>query len=213
MKFYLLLSACLALILSSCKKKSDVVGPTNMITATVNGVNVNFNSDASAQIVTNEIGGYPNLLDINGATSTHGNKALITVTVSSKNAITSGSFPASGTNKPGAGFFSITYEQTVDSTSQLANPYITDNSGLYPTTVTITSISSTNVQGTFTGTLVYYTTGTQNKPVPVTNGKFNLSITLAVYRILETHRLFRSIPADIMGISPDGKAAVEKMKG
>jgi hypothetical protein len=51
--------------------------------------------------------------------------------------------------------------------------YASDVNGAYLTTVKIISISSTNVQGTFTAQLVY----TDGKTIKtVTNGKFNINL-------------------------------------
>ena len=175
MKFFLPLAICLLFVFSSCGKKADVIAPanTNNISATVDGANVSFNAEAAARVVTNEPGAYPYLLDITGATSTAGNNAIIVITVSSENPITTGTYISSDTNPGPVSFSGLTYQQDVAG-SQIANPYITDNSGHYPTTVTITSISSTNVQGTFSGTLVYSIGGSQTETV--TNGKFNMTI-------------------------------------
>src|SRR6185437_7464333 len=145
MKFFFLPFVCLLLVFGSCKKKGDIV-PTNTISATIDGANVNFNGDASDRIVTNALGLYANLLDITGSTGADGNRATIVITITSKNSITNGTVISSDN---GADTFSdIIYEKT-DPISQIAQPYITDNFGHYPTVVTITSISNTNIQGTF----------------------------------------------------------------
>ena len=177
MKFYSLAIACMMLIFSSCKKQPDsrpTKSNNNTITATVDGKNVTFNTNANARIVTNESGIYPDLLEITGATDTSSNNAIIIIEVNSINSITTGTFPSADTNPEPATSSGIIYDQNVAG-SQLAQQYITNNSVTNSTSVTVTSLSSTNVQGTFTGALVYFISGGAPGKT-ITNGEFNLSI-------------------------------------
>lgn len=172
-KHFLFFLICWLFALSSCKKtgqgKVDVT-PLNTLSATINGVNVNFNAALSAHI-SSEPGAYPNVISIYGTTGT-GNNANIVITVSSMKTITSGTYISS--DNPGTIAFSDIFYEIPDGTSQVIEPYIADSSGFYPTTVTITSISSMNVQGTFNGTLVYSLGGGTNQSI--INGKFNVRI-------------------------------------
>jgi hypothetical protein len=173
MKFLLIPAACLILIFSSCKKDSN--SANNIVKASVDGADVNFSINANAHIITNEPGAYPNVLVINGTTGTGSNKAIITIDVSSENLIKNGTFPSSDTSPGPVSFSEIIYEQTTPG-SQIAQPYITNNFVQGSTTVTISSISSTNVQGTFSGALVYSINGTGEPAKTIANGVFNLTI-------------------------------------
>jgi hypothetical protein len=155
----------LALILSSCKKKNDIV-PINTISATINGVQIDFHtavnaiySDSSKKI---SLFGFAGL----------GSKSpIININISANNLITVG-----------------TYESGIGSAFALANPniiysdtgagedpayiFVTDASGSHPSIVNITSISSFNVQGTFRGVVARQ----GNQFATITNGKFNVNI-------------------------------------
>jgi hypothetical protein len=176
MKFCLLAAACMMPILNSCKKPDNnpVKSNNNTITATVDGQNLTFNTGAGARIVTNETGIYPDLLEITGATDASGNNAIIVIDVTSINSITTGTFPSADTNPEPATTSGIIYNQNVAG-SQLGQQYITNNNLTNSTSVTVTSLSSTNVQGTFNGALVYFISG-GGPGKTITNGKFNLAI-------------------------------------
>jgi len=175
MKFSLMLPIAFLLIGSSCGKKADVVVPANAntVAATVNGANLNFSTGAFAEFETLTTGAYTaNLLVINGETGTDGNQATIGLTVAFYGSVASGTYVSSDTTPPVSNSQLIYAKDTAS--SQITDPFITDNSGHYLTTVVITSITSTHVQGTFNGTLINSlgSSGTE----AVTNGTFDLAI-------------------------------------
>jgi hypothetical protein len=174
MKKFLLIAVSLLFIVTSCKKKSeDNPIPVNTISATVDGVNISLSTNISAKFSTNQIGALSYTLNIQGATP---NKAFgISLTSPDKNAITKGTYTLASSKNSTPIWVYVAYEDYELNTNIPDQPYITDPNGIQPTTITITSISSTNVQGTFSGTLVYSqgSSGTKN----VTNGKFNINIS------------------------------------
>jgi hypothetical protein len=164
MKKILLFTICIALAFSSCKKSSSDV-PANTISATIDGVDESFNTNPIAELGT-AIRLNSNLLISGGNGSGTGSDSMA-ITIESNNTIVKGSYTNAGSD-----FISVLYNNGPFS---LANPtyYTTDVTGVYPTTVVITSMSSTNIQGTFSGKLLF-NKGTTVKTV--TNGKFNLTI-------------------------------------
>jgi len=164
MKITLLITVCILAVLASCKKNS--VAPKNTISATIDGVPETFNTNVSAQLGTS-VALNSNLI-ISGASSSAASSDGMAFEINSNSTIDKGSY----INNGAAGFMAITYSKGPFS---LSNPivYSTDVNSVYPSNVTITSISNTNVQGTFTGKLLF----TDGKTVKtVTDGKFNIDI-------------------------------------
>ena len=174
MKKILQVAVFLLFILTSCKKKSeDNLVPVNTITAAVDGENISLSTNISAKFSTNQIGKLSYTLNIQGATSS---KAFgISLTSFDKNSITKGTYTLASSKNSTPIWVYVAYEDYELSGNVPDQPYITDPNGIQPTTITITSISSTNVQGTFNGTLVYSQGGSGTKTV--TNGKFNVNIS------------------------------------
>ncbi len=166
MKIPLLLPICTLLLLISCKK-SNPLTPQSSISATVDGVNETFNMNASATL-TNIEGN--NVLLISGKeTSDTG----IGIEVNSASTITKGTYPTIvGTP---IGFDPATYVSYTQGFVMFFPAQNVASQNL----ITITYISSTNVQGTFdvalSGSLLSTT-----QPVftnkTITNGKFNVMI-------------------------------------
>jgi hypothetical protein len=163
---------CVIAILSfcaSCKKSSSDPSntPANTITATVDGVSENFNTSVYAKIGTGIR--INSALIISGSNSSASGSDLISLTLNTNNTIDKGDYTNNGSN----GVTSIVYSKGV---STLANPnfYATDVNGVYLSTITITSISNTNVQGTFSGKLVFPDGKTTKM---VTDGKFNVNVS------------------------------------
>jgi hypothetical protein len=158
----LILIACIFIALASCKKNANVT-PANTISATINGVNENFNINTFAQLGSNfKVNSNLYIFGNNG--SAVGADQLI-ISLITNQTLAPGSL-TSGSNA--VGLVSITYQ---DGAFSINNPaYITDLSG-NQTTVIITSLTNNSVQGTFSGVL---TTGNTTKTV--TNGKFNLAL-------------------------------------
>ncbi|MDB4904273.1 MAG: hypothetical protein JWQ63_3554 [Mucilaginibacter sp.] len=178
MKKYILLFTCVLFIFTSCKKKADIIPvPINTISATVDGANMNFNINVSAHIGANAGGPGTNAtLYISGLTSGTVPSGSMSINVSSQslNSIIKGTYTIASANNNPPVFAFLTYGYYDPASSGPDQPYFTDSKGIQPTTITITSISSTNVQGTFSGTLVYSQGGTGTKTI--TNGKFNVNI-------------------------------------
>ena len=171
-KTFLLPFFCLLLFFSSCKKKADGFVTPNTISAVLNGQDIFFNNYAVAGIKAEGSGILSYVLSISGTSGTGASRATINLAVLSYTPIVSGVYVASDNGKE-LTTSQIIYEQAVPG-SQLTDPFITDNNGHYPTTITITSISSTNVQGTFSGTLIDSQDGPSLKSF--TNGTFNVII-------------------------------------
>lgn len=167
MKKSLLFAIYILIVLASCKKNSSDA-PANTISATIDGVTESFNTNAVAQIGTGvRLNSNLSITGTNGsATGSDG----MSITINSNNTIAKGNYTNSGNNN--SGFTSILYSKGPFS---FINPiiYVTDVNGTYPSTVTITSISSTNIQGTFSGNLVFRDGKTIKS---VTDGKFNVNI-------------------------------------
>lgn len=163
MKKTLLIAVCL-LVLLACKKNS--VAPKNTISATIDGVTETFNTNVAAQLGTSiQLNSH---LIISGTNGSAAGSDGIGIEINSNGTIVKGNY----VNNGAAGYMGITYSKGPFS---LSNPtvYSTDVNSVYPSNITITSISNTNVQGTFTGKLLF----TDGKTVKtVTDGKFNIDI-------------------------------------
>lgn len=174
MKKILILSVCILFIFISCKKRTDVV-PVNTITAVVNGATLNFNVNVTGGTVLEALGANNTTLNINGLTASDNTAAIIGISVTPQD----GSRPAKGTytfnstNAHPTVYPYIVYNSLDNNPSQ--QPFYTDPTGKQSTTVTITSISSTNVQGTFSGILVH--SNGDGTIRTVANGKFNVNIS------------------------------------
>ena len=164
MKKTLLIAVCLLVSLVACKKNS--VAPKNTISATIDGISETFNINVSAQLGTSvQLNSH---LIISGASGSAASSDGMAIEINSGSTIVNGNY----VNNGAAGYMGITYSKGPFS---LTNPivYSTDVNSVYPSNVTITSISNTNVQGTFTGKLLF----TDGKTVKtVTDGKFNIDI-------------------------------------
>jgi hypothetical protein len=163
MKNILIIVGCILLLFTACKKSTNTA-PANTISANIDGVDESFNTNVFAQLGTGAK--FNSSLNIYGASGSNAGAHVLTITMAVNQTIATGSY-TSGSNS--IGFVSILYSNGPFS---IANPntYSTDVNGS-PSTVVITSLTSTNVQGTFSGILIY---GSTRKTI--TNGKFNLSI-------------------------------------
>ncbi|MHB8208859.1 hypothetical protein [Mucilaginibacter sp.] len=178
MKNFLLFSACVMLAFASCKKDAAKTTTTNTITATVGGTNVNFSTGAIAQLGSDS-GAY--ILEVQGVSGTGSSAQPIIVGLVSEAPIVKGTYTFNSSTDPNATVFpDITYAKSLSGSA--ADVFVTDiyfdaqsSTISTTTTVTITSISSTNVQGTFSGVLINEADDTITETV--TNGKFNLAIS------------------------------------
>jgi len=171
MRRFLLPTICLLFIFSACKKKTDIA-PANTVSATVDGVNMNFNTNVVAHFVNNQETAGTSSLIIQGVTAAQTPSGGIGISLTSTNAnyITEGTYTATSYKNTPPVWIQVSYVSSGD----LDQPFWTDPNTIKPTTITITSITNTNVQGTFNGTLVYSQGGAPTKTV--TNGKFNVTI-------------------------------------
>ncbi len=145
------------LALTSCSKSKDDVTISTTITASIDGTATTFNN---AFAVTGTVG-TEKFTNVQGTAS---NKAVISITLN-------GTITAGKT-------YSSTAANVSDKPLLLFAPddnddYLNDDSDAAKiVTVTVTSISSTNIQGTFKGNV----TAGSGKVKAITNGKFNVAI-------------------------------------
>ena len=144
--------------LNSCKKKD--VKPANSITATIDGTAVSFNTNAKA--ITTTVQGV-SVTTIQGTASNGTNIAIML----------SGTVGAAHTYTASAD--SPSDEPLIALTSS-ADQFWNDDSSSNLVSVTITSMSSTSIQGTFKGALVSTTSGSNTPPTKtIADGTFNVS--------------------------------------
>jgi hypothetical protein len=179
MKYTALFAIYLLFIFGSCKKQA--IAPPGNIAATVDSINLKFNTYTKAQIITDTTGKTGPELLISGQTGTDSARIIIYIAVIAyqpNTQITSGTYLSYSTNRQSA-YAYISYFP-VDPKTNIASPWYSDISGYLPTTITISSISSRRVQGTFNGKLVYYFsiigTETQDETKVIANGKFDAEI-------------------------------------
>lgn len=173
MKKLLLLSACVMLAFSACKKDSAKVTATNTLSVTIGGVNETFTSNVTAQSII-DTPGYT--IGIAGFRGSGANLEGVQLEVNSDSPVTTGTYTINASTAQNATRFPLlAYYKFMGSTNQLT--YGTDLSGANSSTITITSISSTNVQGTFSGVLIDENGGSTTEAMA--SGKFNVNITKA----------------------------------
>ena len=160
---------CLLLALSSCKKQNTDPAPGTLI-ATVNGADVNLSTSAVARMFYDaDLKEYG--LNVVGSTGTVAGSGSIVAEMLAFSPFANGTYTccnvATSTQIVNA---SIIYVPASNSNTE---PFFAgDGSESFPITVTITSISNTNLQGTFTGTSVS-TSPAANTTI---SGKFNVAI-------------------------------------
>ena len=168
MKRLLFLSACFVIFMASCQVHNDaLVAPTSTITATVDGVNESFNSNDTVRSI-GSTGMY-----VSGTNAANSDKIIFIL--GSSNGLDTGKYSSTAATNNGIQvLYGVGPGYTAD------NYYYNYNiSGgpSYDGTLTITSISSTRVQGTFSGTLVQessvFSTGIRLTKT-IANGKFDL---------------------------------------
>jgi len=169
MKKILLFLACVMRALSSCSKKNDnTPSATNTITANVAGTATRFNTSVTGVLASSQ-GAYD--LAVTGLTGTGTSAQSISISIGSQGPIVKGTYTLnSSTSSDATSFPDLVYEANLSGSSSAE--FATDFTGANETTVTITSISSTNVQGTFSGVLV----GDGNTTKSITSGTFNATI-------------------------------------
>ena len=151
---------CLLMVLSSCKKHSSSANVAGTITVTINGTSQTFNLGAVAHV--DHTGDFYSLSLIGVQSTSVANSIIAEVTTSSP--IIAGTYTAANS------------QADISYTLASGSIYQYDGTEGSNATIVIKSISSTNVQGTFSGTLKIIT-GDGAATQTLTNGTFNLNIT------------------------------------
>lgn len=171
MKKILFLFACAVVVLASCQKNNTTVTPAVALSATINGTNENFSSLDTARLINPDGSG----IYVAGGMSKDTTAARILLFLTLKNPITVGTY--STTTGSSSSPIEIIYEPKGNTTANTTY-YYSYGAGNYPCTINVTSISSTHVEATFTGTLILFSsiaTGTL-QTVTITDGKVNMDI-------------------------------------
>jgi len=173
MKKLFLISACFVLAFSSCKKDSAKITTSNTLSVTIGGVNETFTSNVTAQSIIDTPGYTIGIAGFRGSgTSEEG----LQLEVNSNSPVTTGTYTInSSTSQDATSFPLIGYYKGIGSSGQLT--YGTDFTGANSSTITITALSSTNVQGTFSGVIINEGGGSDTQTLA--SGKFNVNITKA----------------------------------
>ena len=178
MKKILLFSACVMLAFASCKKDSSKTTTSNTITATVGGSNTSFNTGAAAAMAADS-GAY--VLAVAGSTGTSSSAQSIVVGLLSDKPFVKGTYTFDTSTDPNTitviPSISFLTNESGDASSEFDSSTdinLQDSTLSTTATVTITAISSTNIQGTFSGLLVNSGDNTTTKTVA--NGKFNVAL-------------------------------------
>jgi len=161
----ILLPVLMLLLFSACKKNSSTPNMQNTISAVIGDNQQSFNSALQAKSTSTPGGGSQFVLT--GANGTGATANVLTVTITSPSQITPGTYATqeNGTNKQGA---AVMLQQ-----KGLALVYKSDVFATQTFSVTISSISSTNIQGSFVGSLVL-SEGYGPGGITVTRGTFNV---------------------------------------
>jgi hypothetical protein len=168
MKNLLILLIFIFFIFTSCSKKADVV-PVGTLSANIGGVNMNFNAYAT---YSSPASSKSNQLNIDGNINAPNSPGIGLSIAANGGAIGPGKYSVTdiANNPP----FLVMLDYYIQPTGMGIKLYITDPNNVQPVKITITSISSTSVQGTFSSVLLE----DQNRAntLSVTNGKFNVQI-------------------------------------
>jgi hypothetical protein len=168
----LILFAILAIAFASCKK-SNSGSPVNTITATINDTVYTFNNKfldtTIAEASDSEIGVEMTAQDLNLNT--------ITLIIADRNAIplktTTYGSTGDTVRLAGMGFASL-----LSNYSNLSDP-----PGSNPLTITVNSITSTSIQGTFKGTIFLNGDTTSADKKTVTNGTFSFTKPVTTFTL------------------------------
>ncbi|WP_184544794.1 hypothetical protein [Mucilaginibacter sp. FT3.2] len=168
MKKLLLFAACVALVWLSCKNATQAVAPTSSIAATFDGTGENFSTIDSSGY-RNTATYYSAFISAKNGTSATADK--IELDIYSPNPIAVGTYNLSKNYNPPFGIL-IIYK--TNGGSNFADDYVVDYTGNHPASITIAALNSTNIQGTFSGTLVAADNSGNTKTI--TGGRFNIDI-------------------------------------
>ncbi|QEC77652.1 hypothetical protein FSB76_17525 [Mucilaginibacter ginsenosidivorax] len=169
MKKLLLFAVCLAFIWQSCNKSTaPVLAATSAISATIDGSNENFNTvDSSGYRNTPTY--YSAFISAKNGTSSTADK--MELDIYSPTPIAVGTYNLTKNYNPPFGIL-IIYK--INGSSNFANDYVVDYTGNHPASITISSISTTNIQGAFNGTLIVANNSGATKTI--SDGKFNIDL-------------------------------------
>jgi hypothetical protein len=165
----LVLLACIAFVLYSCGKTPQIT-PDSGISATLDGVNENFNFIDSVGY-SNGPGMYS--MTVSGKNGTSDTSDMIQLNVFSQGAITAGTYTLSPESHQAPFYPLIIYSKK--GSHDLANEYVADYTGNHPLSITINVLTKNRVQGTFSGTLVI-AAGSSGATKAITGGQFNLGV-------------------------------------
>ena len=152
-------------LLASCKKSSNSSTPAGgTITAMVDGTPMTFNNILVAKD-TAYLGAYA--ITISGISSLTASAPELSLTVDGPSAVTTGTYslPLSGT---------ATDVPALSFSQGTTLVYESDLSGTYASSIVITTLTKTNVQGTFSGTLTL-SLGSGSTTKVITDGKFDVN--------------------------------------
>jgi outer membrane murein-binding lipoprotein Lpp len=173
MKIFLLFSALIAIVFASCvsKAKVDPIKPAfaDTISATVDGVNESFNSLDTTRYNS------ANSLYLSGANADNADK-MILILGSTGSSIDTGTYVST---YPAAKGLEILYGVGPGYTeNNLFYTYDIIGGASFDATLKVTSVTSSNIKGTFSGKVVLESSVLTANPVTktITNGKFNLAI-------------------------------------
>lgn len=147
MQKHLLLVICVLFsFFSACKKSASPALPVSIVTATIDGVTENF---TVSNYATN-FDGTRHTLSILAVAGKAANADQISIVISSDSVIRAKTY--SNTDK--TGLINIIYVKGAISNTDVSNQYTTDQHGLYPVSITISTYTIATLQGSFSGTVV-----------------------------------------------------------
>jgi hypothetical protein len=152
------------LIITSCKKSTSGTTASGTITATIDGTPTNFNTDAIA-VRTNVSGVYQ--VAINGYQGAISTSNQISIGIGGAVSVTAGTY--GDVPGPAPDEVSLVYIQQPGTGEYAAIGTSPDTA-----TVVITSISASEVRGTFFGGLVLSSGSTSPSTHTITNGSFDV---------------------------------------
>jgi hypothetical protein len=169
MKKLILFTAALGILLYSCGKNATI-SPDSYVSATMDGVTKNFSAIDSL--------GYSNTstlysMTVKGKTGTSDTSDVIQLNVFSASPITTGTYTLSPDSHQAPYYPLVVY--LPKGSHNLADDYVVDYTGNHPVSITITSLTKTSAQGTFSGTLII-AAGNSGATKTITDGKFYVSV-------------------------------------
>lgn len=168
MRTKLLLLLCIFTVTFSCKKNASSIDvPIGSVTAIVDGKQVTLTGAYAA--INNSFAPAAYSIDISGWLGAINNSDRLSISISADKPVTTGTYSFSTTeNKVGTPWFYY------DKPNHIT--YVDNYNGNNPDVVKITSLTSNNVQGSFSCSLVLAAGDAPQKTVVIENGRFNLKL-------------------------------------